>query len=96
VSAEYRDGWTACESFYAAHNRIPTDPQLKPVEAAGESAEAVQALLAGDPRRQTVIRALEASEYEFTTLIPRLQPAFRKNAEACKALCREALNALRD
>ena len=53
MNTEYNAGWAACEAFYAAHNRIPTDPQLKPVEAASESAEAVQALLAGDPRHQT-------------------------------------------
>ena len=44
---------------------------------------------------EKIKRALEASEYEFTCLMPRLTPQFRKNAEACRELCREALKELK-
>lgn len=40
-------------------------------------------------------RALEASLYEFTTLLPRLTPQFRKSVEACRDLCQEALKELK-
>ena len=35
--------------------------------------------------------ALEACQFEFTTLIPRLTQPYRQNAQSCKGMATEAL-----
>lgn len=45
--------------------------------------------------RQSLIQKLEAIDYEWTTLIPRLTSAFRANAEICRQYTRDVLKVLR-
>lgn len=40
--------------------------------------------------KDIIRKAVEAATYEFLTLIPRLAPAYRKNAQACVELLKQA------